>query len=85
VVISTVPPGAADGLLPADLRTAGTLLDVVYRPWPTALGAGWAAAGGQAVPGLEMLLHQAAAQVRAWTGQWPDLSAMRAAALAAAA
>ena len=85
MVISTVPPGAADGVLPAGLTTTGTLLDVVYRPWPTPLGAGWTAAGGRAVPGLEMLVHQAAAQVRAWAGEWPDLSAMRAAALAAAA
>jgi shikimate dehydrogenase len=84
VVISTVPPGAADGVLPADLTTTGTLLDVIYRPWPTRLGAAWAAAGGRSVPGLEMLIHQAAAQVRAWAGEWPDLSVMRTAALAEA-
>jgi shikimate dehydrogenase len=77
VVVSTVPPGAADGLLPAGLRTSGVLLDVVYRPWPTALAAAWTAGGGVAVPGLAMLVHQAAAQVRAWTGRSPDLTAMR--------
>ena len=80
VVVSTVPHGAADAVLPADLRTSGVLLDVVYRPWPTALGAAWAAAGGVAVPGLEMLVHQAGAQVRAWTGRSADLDVMRAAA-----
>jgi shikimate dehydrogenase len=80
VVVSTVPPGVADGLLPSGLRTDGVLLDVVYRPWPTGLGAAWAAAGGVAVPGLEMLVHQARAQVAAWTGRSPDPGVMRAAA-----
>jgi shikimate dehydrogenase len=82
VVVSTVPPGVADELLPPGSSVSGVLLDVVYRPWPTPLAAGWAAAGGVAVPGLEMLLHQAARQVLAWTGRSPDLGAMRSAALA---
>jgi shikimate dehydrogenase len=84
LVLSTVPAGAADALA-ADLpATIGTLLDVVYRPWPTPLGAAWAAAGGRAVSGLEMLLHQAVAQVEAWTGRSPDLPAMRRAGQASA-
>jgi shikimate 5-dehydrogenase len=29
------------------------------------------------VPGLEMLVHQAGAQVRSWTGRAPDLEVMR--------
>jgi shikimate dehydrogenase len=82
LVVSTAPPGAADALLPTDLRTRAVLLDVVYRPWPTVLAAAWTAAGGQAVPGLEMLIHQAVAQVEHWTGRTPDVAAMRAAALA---
>jgi shikimate-5-dehydrogenase len=83
LVVSTVPAGAADRVLRDGVATTGTLLDVVYRPWPTPLGAGWVAAGGRAVSGLEMLLHQAAAQVEAWSGRWPDVPAMRRAALAA--
>jgi shikimate dehydrogenase len=83
VVVSTVPPGAADVLVP-DLRgSGGTLLDVGYRPWPSPLATAWSATGGRAVSGLEMLLHQAAAQVEAWTGRSPDLQAMRRAALTA--
>lgn len=95
VVVSTVPPGAADPVaadwLAADRLGAhrpagprGVLLDVVYRPWPTPLAAGWERVGGLAVPGLDMLLHQAAAQVHAWTGEWPDLPEMRRAAQAPA-
>lgn len=83
VVVSTAPPGAADSVIPVDLRTDGVLLDVVYRPWPTPLAVAWTRAGGRAVPGLDMLVHQAAAQVHRWTGRSPDLAALHAAALAA--
>jgi shikimate dehydrogenase len=87
VAVSTVPHGAADNVFPdgAPVGQLGTvlpgtvLLDVVYRPWPTALARAWVAAGGVAVPGLEMLVHQAARQVRTWTGREPDVAAMRAA------
>jgi shikimate dehydrogenase len=69
VVVSTLPPRAADGLaadvrgLPA-FRTRAVLLDVAYDPWPSALAGAWSAAGGTVVAGLEMLLHQAVEQVR---------------------
>lgn len=78
LVVAAMPPGAADpliGYLPAQLR--GILLDVVYEPWPTRFAQAWRAAGGIAVAGDEMLLHQAAAQVRLMTGYAPPLSAMR--------
>jgi shikimate-5-dehydrogenase len=85
VAVSTVPPGAADSVLPPVVAAGAVLLDVVYRPWPTRLAAAWVAAGGTSVPGIEMLLHQAAGQVHAWTGEWPDLPEMRRAALSAMA
>ncbi|WP_141277087.1 shikimate dehydrogenase [Pseudonocardia hydrocarbonoxydans] len=75
VVVSTLPGGAAD-----DLRgAAGTVLDVVYAPWPTAFAAAAAAAGARVVSGLEMLLHQAVAQVELMTGRPGPVDAMRAA------
>ncbi|MFC3299280.1 shikimate dehydrogenase [Arthrobacter agilis] len=69
VVISTLPPRAADALaaeLAADptYSTPATLLDVAYDPWPSALATAWQQAGGTIVPGLDMLLHQAVEQVR---------------------
>jgi shikimate dehydrogenase len=79
VVVSTVPNGVADEVVLPGVSVTGVLLDVVYTPWPTTLAARWIARGGVAVPGLEMLLHQAAQQVLAWTGSTPDLAAMRAA------
>ncbi|WP_104165188.1 shikimate dehydrogenase [Arthrobacter sp. SX1312] len=68
VVISTLPPRAADPLAreltaQAGFRTGGTLLDVAYDPWPSRLAAAWHDAGGRIVPGLDMLIHQAVEQV----------------------
>jgi shikimate dehydrogenase len=83
LVISTVPAGATDtlaALVPGSVGgRRGTLLDVVYDPWPTPLVAAWSAAGGAVVDGLAMLLHQAAAQVALFTGRTAPVAAMRAA------
>lgn len=70
IVISTLPPGAADALGPsmAGGAVGATLLDVVYQPWPTALATSAAEAGWRVVGGFEMLLHQAARQVELMTG-----------------
>lgn len=74
VVISTLPPRAADSL--ADAVTAAAadlsgavLLDVAYDPWPSRIAGAWEARGGRIVPGLEMLLYQAVEQVRLFTGE----------------
>lgn len=72
VVISTVPAGVTDALRPG----RGLLVDVVYAPWPTALAAAWS---GPVVGGLELLIAQAAEQVRMMTGSEPPVAAMRAA------
>ena len=79
VVISTLPAGAADELAGARWRPGVTLLDAVYAPWPTALAGGAAAGGATIVSGLEMLLHQAVAQVELMTGRPGPEPAMRAA------
>lgn len=83
VVVATVPPGGADELAGRLTSASGVLLDVVYRPWPTALASAWTQAGGVAVSGLPMLVAQADQQVRLMTGLEPDASAMRAAGEAA--
>lgn len=79
VVVSTLPPHAADPLAGRLEHAAGTLLDVAYDPRPTALSLAWAAAGGVVVGGEQMLLHQAAEQVRLMTGHPAPLAAMSAA------
>ena len=78
-----VPGGAAPGAVPGGAApgavAGGVLLDVAYDPRPTALSAAWARAGGVAVPGERMLLHQAVEQVRLMTGRPAPLAAMDAA------
>jgi shikimate dehydrogenase len=76
VVVSTIPADVA-------ARHAGTvaatplLLDAIYDPWPTPLAAAVEAAGGQVISGLQMLLHQAFAQVEQFTGLLAPAEAMR--------
>ncbi len=84
VVISTLPPGAADPLSAQNWLTRPVVLDVVYSPWPTALAASAQAAGCRIVSGRAVLLHQAAAQVELMTGHHAPLAQMRAALAAAA-
>jgi len=75
VVVSALPAGAADGLR----SRAGTVLDVIYAPWPTRFAAAAEGAGCRTVGGLEVLLHQAVAQVELMTGRRPPVDAMRSA------
>ena len=84
VVVSTVPASAGAAVVELLPRVAaGVLLDVVYDPWPTPAALAWRAAGGTAIGGFVMLLHQATAQVRLMTGRDPSVEVMRVAGLAA--
>nr|MBS1899687.1 shikimate dehydrogenase [Actinomycetota bacterium] len=88
LTVSTLPgdvalPAAAAAALAAD---GGALFSAAYAPWPTALAQAWTAA--PVLTGLEMLLHQAVAQIRIFLHGTPDealpdepavLEAMRAA------
>jgi shikimate-5-dehydrogenase len=78
VVVSTIPADVA--ALHADTVAATPLLlDAIYDPWPTPLAAAVEAAGGRVISGLQMLLHQAFAQVEQFTGLPAPTEAMRAA------
>ena len=82
LLISTVPPGAADILSERTLFSPTppmAVMDVVYDPWPTPLARAAAAAGAIVASGFALLLHQAAAQVELMTGKTAPLEAMRAA------
>jgi shikimate dehydrogenase len=76
VVVSTIPADAAAGYVPV-LAVTPRLLDAIYDPWPTPLAAAVEAAGGQVISGLQMLLHQAFAQVEQFTGLPAPTEAMR--------
>ncbi len=74
VTIATLPGDApvTDAAADALANGGGLLLDVVYGHWPTALADAWMRAGGIAVSGLGMLLHQALLQVRIFVQGDPD-------------
>lgn len=77
LVVSTVPAGATDELRHAVPPLPGTLLDVVYDPWPTALAAQWTVRGGTVVSGHDLLVHQAVLQVELMTGRPVPLAVLR--------
>ncbi|MFI9293883.1 shikimate dehydrogenase [Streptomyces gardneri] len=80
LVIATTPAGTTNALATAVPDEVGTLFDVLYDPWPTALAAAWSDRGGKVVGGLDLLVHQAVLQVEQMTGCTPaPLAAMRAA------
>lgn len=82
VVVNTIP---ADGVGSLTGRVSGVtrLVDVLYHPWPTPLGAAVAEIGGDVVGGDVMLLGQALGQFEQFTG-CPAPEEEMAAALAAA-
>ncbi|MHB1235286.1 MAG: shikimate dehydrogenase family protein, partial [Microbacteriaceae bacterium] len=73
LVISTLPNGvqAARALPAGKLAADSVFFDVAYDPWPTPSAALWRDAGARVVSGLEMLVHQALAQVRIFVGGDP--------------
>ena len=67
VLVSTLPADVAARYADT-FATIPVLLDAIYSPWPTPLAAAVQAVGGRVVSGLQMLLHQAFAQVEQFTG-----------------
>lgn len=59
------------------LRRGQTLLDMVYTPHPTRLVKEASEKGLNTVPGVEMLIHQAAESFEIWFGVNPPLEDMR--------
>ncbi|WP_309079826.1 shikimate dehydrogenase [Zhihengliuella sp.] len=80
VVVSTLPPRAADPivetLLASDPRAGAPLLDVAYDPWPSRLVEAWGSAGGRIVDGLDMLVHQAVEQALRFARADPEARAL---------
>ena len=73
------PPGP--GVDPACLGPGQVVADLVYHPPATPLLEAARARGAVVVNGVGMLIHQAGAAFRLWTGEDPPLEAMSAAAL----
>jgi len=82
VLIHCTPTGMSPKVegtcVPASLLHAGlTVMDIVYNPRETRLLKEAKAAGCRTIPGLEMFLHQAAAQFELWTNQPAPTDVMR--------
>ena len=86
LVVNATPVGMggdAEVAVPADQLGPGQLVvDMVYDPALTPLLVAARDRGAVAVNGLGMLIHQAAHQFRAWTGEDPPVEVMSGAALA---
>jgi len=88
LVVNATPVGmsgtgaaGADPVIPASLVGPGQVaVDLVYHPLRTPWLVAADANGATVVSGLGMLVHQAAAQVRRFTGEEPPVGAMWAAA-----
>ncbi len=90
LVVNCTPIGlagsetAGQSPLRADLiEPRTTIFDLVYNPAETPLVAAARSRGANAVPGLGMLVYQAAESFKLWTGKDADTGAMFAAARAA--
>lgn len=73
IVISTLPTGALDSYA-TNLgnnwfyKPKGVFFDVAYSSWPSAFASAWMAKSLPAVSGIEMLIFQAIAQLRVFSG-----------------
>jgi shikimate dehydrogenase len=74
LVVSTIPVAAQTDEVVRACAGVPVLFDVVYDPWPTPLSG---VDGAVVVGGLDLLVHQAALQLTAFTGLPAPLAAMR--------
>jgi shikimate dehydrogenase len=83
LVVNATPLGSSgeDPVPAAEFRAGQIVVDLVYLPPATPLVERARAGGANAWGGLGMLVHQAAASFRIWTGMDPPLETMSAAAL----
>src|SRR5690606_6959501 len=78
VVVSSLPASVRfsteelSSLIPEAVRRDAPLLDIAYGDTASDVHAAWQDAGGRAVSGLTMLLHQAVQQVRVFVTGDPD-------------
>lgn len=83
IIVNATPLGmnGHDPLPRPELREGQAVVDLIYDPPETALVEAAKQAGGAGWGGLGMLVHQAAASLRIWTGQEAPTEAMSVAAL----
>jgi shikimate dehydrogenase len=80
VVVNATPVGMGScetPFPPGLLRSGQVLLDMVYTPHPTRLVKEASEKGVVSIPGVEMLVHQAAESFEKWFGVRPPVEEMR--------
>ena len=78
--VGMYPHGGEDTPIPKELLDPGhVVFDMVYRPLKTRLIRDAEALGCKTLPGIEMLIQQAALQFETWTGAPAPVIAMRSA------
>jgi shikimate dehydrogenase len=83
LIVNATPLGVAgeDAIPSARFTTGQAVVDLVYARPATPLLESARSGGAEAWGGLGMLVHQAAASIRIWTGQRAPIEAMSAAAI----
>ena len=75
LVISTTPAGVSDAIaLPS--KTSAPFFEALYKPWPTVASSEWSLRGGLVIDGLDLLIHQAMAQIEIFSARTFDKESM---------
>ena len=82
LIIQTTPSGAFDQYAANLNNTSGSVLECLYKPWPTPLASRFAELGGTVISGKELLVEQALFQIELFTQMKIDFAQMRQALLA---
>ena len=82
LVIQTTPAGAFDEYAESIGKISGTLIEALYKPFPTPIAAKFIASGLPVISGRELLVEQALFQVELFSGVKFDFDEMRSALLA---
>ena len=85
VTIATAPTELSAELAERVAAVAPVVFDIIYDPWPTALGAAAQRAGATVLDGMDLLAHQAVGQVKLFTGRDVDVTVLLSAGRAALA
>jgi shikimate dehydrogenase len=76
LVLNTAPGDASHVFLPSIQSPRGTLFEVLYDPWPTAISQKWEDSGREVIDGLELLIHQAISQIELFSESTLDRAAL---------
>jgi len=77
LIIQTTPTGVFDEYVKNTEEVTGTLLEALYKPWPTKLSEHFNGLGGKVISGKELLVEQALFQIELFAEKSFDFSSMR--------